>query len=148
MARFTQTPRYQRGVQRIRRVGMPSAERTMLNALAMELGGEEMRRKVRSTQLATEKKRQATTLKLGERRLGLKRRGFKFAKKQILPSTLIGLGEVGLGVYGGIQRRRMALESARTTQELSRLLLSRRGQGQQPFVEPDFRRRPFAEPGF
>lgn len=152
MARFTQTPEYQRRAQRLRRKteGMPSAERTMMEALAMELGGEEMRKKVRSTQMATEKKRQAKSLELGERGLGLRRKGFEFAKKQILPSTLIGLGEVGLGVYGGIERRKMALESARTTQELSRWLLSQRTP--QPFTEPGSARRPVTRqhfrPGF
>lgn len=136
MANFTQSPEYQRRALRTRRklAGMPAAERTMLDALAMELGGEEMRKKVRSTQMATEKKRQAKSLELGERGLGLKRKKFEFAKKQILPSTLIGLGEVGLGVYGGIEKRKMALESAKTTGELSRLLLSMKGQPQEPYM--------------
>jgi len=92
---------------------MPAAERTMLNALAGEIGGQEMRKKVTSMQMAGEKEARRTSLELGEKRLGLKRRGFEFQKKQARHATLIGMGEVGLGVYGGVQQRKSAQELAR-----------------------------------
>lgn len=115
MPRYTQSPEQQRREQRLRRkfADMPAAERSMLNALAGEIGGQEMRKKVISMQLAGEKETRKTSLELGERGVGLKRRKFEFAKKQILPATLIGLGEVGLGVYGGMQQRKTAQELAR-----------------------------------
>ena len=121
MADFTQTPQYQRREQRLRRKmgDMPAAERTMLNALAGEIGGEEMKKKVSSMQLAADKEARKTSLELGEKRLGLKRRKFEFEKKQIPITTALGVAEVGLGVYGGIQQRKSA-------QELARFRLSQR----------------------
>ena len=133
MADFRTTPSYQRREQRLRRKmgDMSSAERTMLNALAGEIGGQEMRKKVGAMQMGTAKKARKTSLELGEKRLGLKRRGFEFAKKQARTSTLIGLGEVGLGVYGGYQQRK-------TAQELARFRLSqqRRYETETPQQEP------------
>lgn len=121
MPRYTQTPEYQRREQRLRRKlgDMPAAERTVLNALAGEIGGEEMRKKVGSMQMAADKEARKTSLELGEKALGLKRRGFEFGKKQTRRATLIGLGEVGLGIYGGVQQRKSA-------QELARFRLSQR----------------------
>lgn len=115
MRDFTTSPAYQRREQRLRRKisDMPGAERTMLNVLAGELGGEEMSKKVASMQMGTAKKARETSLELGEKRLGLRRRGFEFQKKQARRATLIGMGELGLGIHGGIQQRKSAQELAR-----------------------------------
>lgn len=115
MPDWTQSPEHQRREQRLRRkmADMPAAERTALSALAAEIGGEKMRKKVESMQLATGKQARKTSLELGERGVGLKRRKFQFAKKQIPISTAIGVAEVGLGVYGGMQQRKTAQELAR-----------------------------------
>ena len=136
MADFRTTPAYQRREQRLRRklADMPAAERTMLNTLAGEVGGEEMRKKVTSMQLAGEKEARKTSLELGEKGLGLKRRKFEFAKSQIPITTAIGVGEVGLGVYGGIQQRK-------TAQELARFRLSQRQYYEAQTPSPPYRGR-------
>jgi len=115
MPKFTRTPAQQRRELRARRriADMPAAERTMLDTLATEIGGEEMTKKIKSLQLGTAKEAREKSLEFGERGLGLKTRRFEFAKKQILPTTLLGVAEVGLGVYAGMERRKTAQEEAR-----------------------------------
>lgn len=117
MPKYTESPRYQRAMARLRRLS--PEQQAVFSSLGVDkaFAGEEMSKKIKSMGLATAKKTRQTSLQLGERRLALGRRRHEFAKSQILPSTLIGLGQVGLGVAGGMAQRK-------TSQELARLLLS------------------------
>jgi hypothetical protein len=98
---------------------MSPEQKAVFSSLSVDeaFAGQEMGKKIRSMRLATEKETRKSRLALGERRLGLRRREHEFAKKQILPATIAGLGEVAAGVYGGLQRRQ-------TSQQLARLNLS------------------------
>lgn len=113
MPDFTKTPAYQRSLQRLRR--MSPEQRAVFSSLSLSksFADKEMRKKVRSMNLAADKEARQASLELGERRLGLRTREHEFAKKQILPATLIGLGQVGLGVATGLERRKTAQEMAR-----------------------------------
>jgi len=121
MADYTTSPKYQRAMARLRRLS--PEQQAVFSSLGVDkaFAGEEMRKKIKSMGLATTRKSRQTGLQLGERRLALGRRRHEFAKSQILPSTLLGLGQVAVGVAGGLEQRK-------TSQELARLLLS---QGQQ-----------------
>jgi len=121
MPTFKKTPRQQRAEARLRR--MSPEERAVLSSLNLDevFADKEMRKRVRSMQLGTQKEARTKGLELGERGLKLKEREFKFQKKQIGPATLIGAGQVALGVYGGMQERK-------TAQELARAALSQQRQ--------------------
>ena len=138
MPDFTQNPRYQRAIQRLRRLSPD--QRAVFDTLALDesFADEAMRKRLRSMQLATQKEGRAKSLEFGERGLKLKEREFAFEKKQIGPATVLGAAEAGLGVYAGIQERKTAKETARS-------LLSLRSQypGQATIDEDDsiFKRR-------
>ncbi len=125
MPDYTQTPRYQRAMQWLRR--MSPEQQAVFSSLGVDksFAGEEMSKKIKGMSLATTRKARQTGLQLGERRLALGRRRHEFAKSQILPSTILGAAQVGLGVYGGMEQRK-------TSQELARLLLSQREQYRTP----------------
>lgn len=125
MPAYTQTPRYQRAMQRLRR--MSPEQQAVFSSLGVDksFAGEEMSKKIKGMSLATTRKARQTGLQLGERGLALRRRRHEFAKSQILPSTLLGVAQVGLGVAQGMERRK-------TSQELARLLLSQREQYRTP----------------
>lgn len=142
MPTFKKTPRQQRAEARLRR--MSPEERAVLSSLNIDeiFAEEAMRKRVRAMQLGTAKKAQKTSLEFGKKAFGLKKREFEFQKSQIVPATLIGLGEVALGVSTGIERRKTAQELARLNLSQAGRYAETTGQRTQLYQEPDTFRRP------
>lgn len=121
MRAWTESPRYQRAMQRLAR--MSPEQKAILNTMSLDetFAGEEMRRKVKSMQLAADKEARARSLKLGERRLGLKERAFKFTKRQLPITTAIsGAGVITSG-YLGYQKMMADTERARQLRHITGL---------------------------
>lgn len=126
MPDWTKSPKYQRALQRLRRLSPD--QQAVFSSLAMDesFADEEMRKRLRSMQMAAGIEGQAKSLELGERGLKLKEKEFKFEQKQIVPATVLGAGELALGVYGGLEERKTAKETARSLLALKSQIPPRR----------------------
>lgn len=135
MRDYSTDPRYQRAVQRLRR--MSPDQRAVFNTMTLDksFASEEMRKKISSIQSAADKEARETSLELGKRSLGLQKREIEFAKKQEPIATTLAIAEAGIDVYKGYQERK-------TSQELARLYLSQKGMTQQEPYMRRYRRNP------
>ena len=135
MRDFSTDPRYQRAIQRLRR--MSPDQRAVFNTMALDesFASDEMRKKLQSMQLAADKEARETSVELGKRSLGLQKREIKFAKKQEPIATTLAIAEAGMDVYKGYQERK-------SSQELARLYLSQKGTTQQEPYMRRYRRNP------
>jgi len=123
MADFRTSPRYQRAIQRLRR--MSPEQRAIVSTISLDesFAGGEMRQKLQSMEAAADKEARATSLELGEKKLGLKTREFRFAKKQLPIATAVGVGQVGASTYLGLKE----IEAAEGLAARRRLTATRYG---------------------
>ncbi len=125
MANFRRTPRYQRAIQKIRR--MRPDQLAILNTLALDesFAGEEMRKEIAMSALSQRDKFRTARLDLAERggaerferskaglglrgeSLALRREGFEFERGQLPISTGIGLAGVAASGFMGHQRLKL-----------------------------------------
>lgn len=112
MANFRTSPRYQRAIQRLSR--MAPSERAVIDNLMVDkaFASEEMRGRLQSMRAAADKQFAAQRLKLGEGRLGLAERSFRFEKKQLPIAYGIAAGGVAASGYYGYQSQQADIRSA------------------------------------
>ncbi len=132
MANFRRTPRYQRAIQKIRR--MRPDQLAILNTLALDesFAGEEMRKEIAMSALSQRDKFRTARLDLAERggaerlerskaglglrgeSLALRREGLEFERGQLPIST--GIGLAGVAASGFMGHQRLKLDTALSQQ--------------------------------
>jgi len=105
MADFRTSPRYQRALQRLSR--MSPSERAIIDSRIADetFATEEMRGRLQSMRMAADKQFAAERLKLGEGRLGLAKRSFRFEKRQLPIAYGIGAAGVAASGYYGYRKQ-------------------------------------------
>jgi len=119
MEDYSKSPAYQRALQRLRRLG--PEQKAVFSSMALDesFADKEMRKKIQSMNLGTQKKAREANIELGKGRLALQEREIEFAKKQEPIATAISAAEAGVNIYTGYQQMK-------TSQEMARLLLSQK----------------------
>ena len=119
MRNYSTDPKYQRSIQRLKR--MSPEQRAIFNTMALDksFASEEMRGKIKAMQSAADKEARKSSLELGKGYLKIQKREVEFAKKQEPLNTILALTEAGIGVYTGYTQMK-------TSQELARLYLGKK----------------------
>lgn len=121
MPAWTESPRYQRAVQRINRMS-PTERAVWDSRIADEsFATEEIRGRLHSMRAAADKQFATERLKLGERGLGLKEREFRFQKGQLPIAYGIGAAGVLASGYYGYRKQQSDTESAERLRRLQAL---------------------------
>jgi len=140
MRDYSKSPSYQRALQRLRRLSPDQKAVFSSMALDESFADKEMRKKIQSMNLATQKEGHEANIELGKGRLALKEREIEFAKKQEPIATAISAAEAGLNIYTGYQQMK-------TSQEIARMLLAKKGTTAQPQPEQEpYMRRYWGNP--